>query len=526
MDAFNFIHFLKNPGYLHQVTFQEINNLIEQYPFCQNLHYLALRKAQLENHKDFVKRLQLAATYSPNRQWLFKQLKETEVPLAMSDESSETDEDQEPITPSDETLRPDKIHDDTSSPAFPTENKNTLVYKEVEAPTADLENDINETTEDEDQENDLQIEQPEDNLADPLDQFPDTAEEDTIPSHSISDNEQDLNTLMENTDDLEPNLENPEDMKLPEDKDKRVIYMEDLVDNVPPLEESHPEMEPDDNNAFTNPNFAQSEPEEEAPQESISEDHFKEEIGDDIPFEIIDSRELEDLSEEEEHNEVPSEAEINDAESAQDELSFLGLDKVDEGPVDDLPSESEHLVDEETEQLDHSASPEEEEDQIPLASIEEENEDADFSEEEDYSEEETTEEGNKKDDTTSIAPMPKSAFNSWRQTKASKPIKKKPKKLKKNKVEKEFTKVTEVADLFKKEKKKKKKKKKASKKKLTKQFAMESLLEHEDVISETLAELLAGQGRHKKAIKMYQSLIEKNPEKKEVYQGRIEQLKN
>ena len=54
---------------------------------------------------------------------------------------------------------------------------------------------------------------------------------------------------------------------------------------------------------------------------------------------------------------------------------------------------------------------------------------------------------------------------------------------------------------------------------------MESLLEHEDVISETLAELLAEQGNTKKAIKMYKRLGELNPDKIKAFNKRIKQLK-
>ncbi len=92
MDAINFVNYLRNPGHLHQVTFQELNNLIEQYPYCQNLHYLALRKAHNENHKDLDKKLELAATYCPNRRWLFNQIKINAGPQAMTDQPKTKEE--------------------------------------------------------------------------------------------------------------------------------------------------------------------------------------------------------------------------------------------------------------------------------------------------------------------------------------------------------------------------------------------------------------------------------------------------
>ncbi|MFT5801723.1 MAG: hypothetical protein ACI956_001532, partial [Nonlabens sp.] len=239
MDAFNFIHFLKNPAYLHQVTFQEINNLIEQYPFCQNLHYLALRKAQYENHKDFVKKLELAATYSPNRQWLYRQLQDVQV--AVSDETVLTEE--EPILTAETTEMglapntPEIAEDEVTEAIVPA----PVYYREAEPDNEELPEEAIDPTIEEDIET-LTEETPGDTP--PSDEYmgDDSAEEsssehfettdtDNTNSHSISDSD-DVPTEIDTTDELDVNLENPEDMKLPDYKDSKVIFMEDLVDEV------------------------------------------------------------------------------------------------------------------------------------------------------------------------------------------------------------------------------------------------------------------------------------------------------
>ena len=75
------------------------------------------------------------------------------------------------------------------------------------------------------------------------------------------------------------------------------------------------------------------------------------------------------------------------------------------------------------------------------------------------------------------------------------------------------------------ESKKKKGKKKKKKKKKDLKLARMSLSENEDVISETLADLLANQGYKDKACEMYSKLILLFPEKSTYFAGKIENLK-
>ncbi len=76
MNANNFSEYIKNPSQLYQISYQELKSLTLQYPYCQNLRYLLLQKSKLENHKDFDRNLEMAATYSTDRPFLYKLLKE------------------------------------------------------------------------------------------------------------------------------------------------------------------------------------------------------------------------------------------------------------------------------------------------------------------------------------------------------------------------------------------------------------------------------------------------------------------
>lgn len=104
------------------------------------------------------------------------------------------------------------------------------------------------------------------------------------------------------------------------------------------------------------------------------------------------------------------------------------------------------------------------------------------------------------------APKPKSSFKSW--VKQFQPSHMQP----------------HVDDLMEAGKESKRKKKKKKKDKIT-TFAEQSLLENEEVATETLAELLVRQERYDKAIRVYERLRLIFPEKNSFFAEKIEQLK-
>ncbi len=62
---------LKNPDRITDVSWRELHEWVQQYPYVQGLRLLAVRKAKLEENSDFQPLLELAATYSPNRRYLY-----------------------------------------------------------------------------------------------------------------------------------------------------------------------------------------------------------------------------------------------------------------------------------------------------------------------------------------------------------------------------------------------------------------------------------------------------------------------
>jgi len=72
MNAENFSQYIENPSLLYQMNYEELKQLILQYPFNSNLRYLLAKKSQQDDHRDFDKNLKAAAINSPDRKQLYK----------------------------------------------------------------------------------------------------------------------------------------------------------------------------------------------------------------------------------------------------------------------------------------------------------------------------------------------------------------------------------------------------------------------------------------------------------------------
>jgi len=86
------------------------------------------------------------------------------------------------------------------------------------------------------------------------------------------------------------------------------------------------------------------------------------------------------------------------------------------------------------------------------------------------------------------------------------------------------TELTENIEESNPEKKKKKKDKKHKKKELVNQLVEQSVHDNELLVSEPFAELLYAQGYKDKAIKIYEKLMEKNPEKRLSFAAKIDKI--
>lgn len=76
MNSENFHEYLKNPSMLHQVSYQELKSLVMQYPFSPNLRYLLLVKSLIDQHKDYDRNLVIASMSTPDRSKLRKLVKQ------------------------------------------------------------------------------------------------------------------------------------------------------------------------------------------------------------------------------------------------------------------------------------------------------------------------------------------------------------------------------------------------------------------------------------------------------------------
>ncbi|MFZ4543310.1 MAG: hypothetical protein ACOYOA_04620 [Saprospiraceae bacterium] len=78
MDSQSFIKYLSDYSALKTVGFQDLQAWIEHYPYCQNLRFLICKKAMDEQNEDQLKYLNLAATYSTDRSYLYKLIHQNE----------------------------------------------------------------------------------------------------------------------------------------------------------------------------------------------------------------------------------------------------------------------------------------------------------------------------------------------------------------------------------------------------------------------------------------------------------------
>ncbi len=602
MDSANFINFIKNPGSLHQLSFQELNSLIEAYPYCQNLHFIVMMKAKVEQHKDFDKKLGVAATYCADRKFLFKQIQDPIRPESTSDSHYGASEiSQVTHDPEEEVVRSSSV----AVPPIPIIPNN----------------------DDDDSDDDSEI--PE--------EIPHTKDETLSPEY-ISDHilDPDLKIIEDETG--SQLIIKKADMPMhPEDEKRKVVYLEDLVsekekiEEIPltsqselvneeiPIESGAPIMNPEpediddpelpleDDDIFAVESDAvsdhdmgipiseagtQSDPTElqELPQENLEESNasspgfdlneepyieselivIPDHIIDDIPFEItnIPDTPSPDLEPEDEIGFIQEEAfseEGNDKISEQStgipvidkkiRMDYEEEDPIDETSEDNLPEQDDKEIDnddkveENTEELTPlpkiafkswpgkfkpSIPKTEELEAIPTTKEIEEAQVATSTEELESTElvhpeknldifieeqEKEVEEEKRSVDLTEVIKEHKSK----KKKKAAKAKKKK--KAKKEKAKrKEIEKIEEEAEA--KAKKKKKSKDKKKKKEGIKELAQKSLTLSDDIISETLAELLVDQGSNKKAIKMYQKLSLIFPEKSAFFASQIKKLKN
>jgi hypothetical protein len=84
MDKHSFLEYLSDYNKLSELDSQTLQRLTERFAYCQNLHFLGCKKAQISADENYPALLAKAATYSTDRAFLFKKLHdEDEIPDIM-----------------------------------------------------------------------------------------------------------------------------------------------------------------------------------------------------------------------------------------------------------------------------------------------------------------------------------------------------------------------------------------------------------------------------------------------------------
>jgi len=69
-----------NPDQLKKISFEQLKQVLTDYPYSQNLHFLLVQKSMQEQHPDFERHLKTAATYMNSRSFLRRQLQQNDRP--------------------------------------------------------------------------------------------------------------------------------------------------------------------------------------------------------------------------------------------------------------------------------------------------------------------------------------------------------------------------------------------------------------------------------------------------------------
>ena len=67
--------YLQDESYLYSVGYEELKSLVMSYPYSANLRILLLKKSYLDQNKDYERNLQMSATFTTNRKHLYKTIK-------------------------------------------------------------------------------------------------------------------------------------------------------------------------------------------------------------------------------------------------------------------------------------------------------------------------------------------------------------------------------------------------------------------------------------------------------------------
>jgi chromosome segregation ATPase len=139
------LHLLTTPDAVRSVSWKQLHEWVQQYPYSQHLRLIAARKAKLENNIDLQILLELAATYAPSRRFLYEYLSNTSnTPIPKNMYHTYDDEPVQPeIEGDDDALSLENVNVEVENANVEVENANVEVENsnvEVENSNVEVEN--------------------------------------------------------------------------------------------------------------------------------------------------------------------------------------------------------------------------------------------------------------------------------------------------------------------------------------------------------------------------------------------------
>lgn len=539
MNSERFPEILKNTSQLYQLSYQELKSLVLQYPYCQNLRLLLMKKSLIDEHADFERNLQLAATYSLDRTFLFKQLQHD---LVFSDKEDSYNLEEEYLELKDlnsleETLNKEPIEGVNQEEGLAVKS-NSLIFNLEDIPDAGAppyvvppvvsKPEEEEGVDSDFLENLMKLEEEE------------SASEKGAPQ-DVEESNDEIPSAVQDEGEIEDGAASKPGQNETEEYQPNIVKLEgeemendDIADVEMPTEESvAPNMEEPENIADLEEmeeNKTESSMDGEAPSELVVEPEPKVEEGladfegEEIPEPVSNVESEQEYSEKDDIvlEEVPeSEESIVDAENPilldEEMAPSINQESEYEPIIEIIKSEPKSIEEKPQEAQEEDLEIENELVEESSIEIEAEKEiEAPIIEQKDIPLEITNEGAVSFDyeDQTAL-PEPKTSFSSWLQQFQSPQV---------NLRLEDLMEASRQA----KERRKKLKNKQQSPKKEGKapEVARQSIIEDKEIASETLAKILEAQELYEKAINMYKQLSLKYPEKSSFFAAKIKELKS
>ncbi len=586
MTGNKFTTILEHSEQLWNLDFEELKILVRQYPYAQNLRLLLAKKAQLENKSEFGKHLNLAATYAPDRTYLYHYIKDNipqpEEELAGSNEEvfaydltgalegvaslSPSEEEILPSVPAFELLSESEIakeeileleqtaeaddpeikEEETIETAAPPETVEMeleeLIEEEVEEPSQEIEAVLEEIEDEEAIDMEQIAESKTDTSLEPIEEtlaIEETIEKeaDSIPELEPVFEEIEVKEYEVETIDMEQTAEDIPDFNKEEFVEKEIQELEESADIG--IEEivgasvvatgiiAGVTTKEQEETTPSEEDLAAAMENEADPQDNV-DSPLKAELSEDAIKEEPKVDPEEDVFPETEPSEEHTKLEAEAGEQYDEDLIDLAEAEFEQPTIEQQPEEELY---EEPKAAD-SQIPEEEEN-LPY----EESDEIMTQETEEAITENLQEETSTAEVPETIPEEPETeeapiSFSQWL-TKLQ-PVSSPTNKIEEEeKSKKSDEKNEEIVWTFEKpktakssKKSSKKKTPKKLKKKEVKRMAKKSIRANKNLAAENLAKILVSQGKNKEAIEMYEQLILKFPEKSTYFAGKLKKLKH